>query len=47
MSVYSAVGNELPTQLSFKIFNQQIRPIMEYASGIWYQDSPIELLERV
>ena len=45
--MYSNVGNELPTQLSFKIFNQQIRPIMEYASEIWWQDSPIELLERV
>ena len=47
MWVYWAVGNELPTQLSFKIFNQQIRPVMEYASEIWGQDTPIELVERV
>ena len=45
-SVHSAVGNELPTQLFFKIFNQQVRSILEYASEIWYQEKPIEDLER-
>ena len=46
-SVHGAVGNELPTQLFFKIFNHQVRPILEYASEIWYQEKPIEDLERV
>ena len=35
--VHSAVGNVLPTMLLLKIFNQQIRPILEYAADIWYQ----------
>ena len=45
--VHSAVGNTLPTMLLLKIFNQQIRPILEYAADIWYQNKPIETLERV
>ena len=45
--VHSAVGNELPTSLHFKIFNQQVRPIMEYACEIWFQEKPIENLERI
>ena len=45
--VRSAVGNELPMRLYFKIFDQQIRPILEYASEIWCQQDPIEELERV
>ena len=35
--VRSAVGNELPMRLYFKIYDQQIRPILEYASKIWCQ----------
>ena len=46
-SVYSTVGKELPTQLFFKNFDQQVQPILEYASEIWYQEKPIEDLERV
>ena len=34
-------------QLFFKIVNQLVRPILEYASEIWYQEKPIEDLERV
>ena len=45
--VHSAVGNALPTMLLLKIFNQQILPILEYAADIWYQNKPIETLERV
>ena len=33
--------------LPLKIFNQQILPILEYAADIWYQNKPIETLERV
>ena len=45
--VRSAVGNELPMRLYFKIFDQQIRPILEYPSEIWCQQDPIEELEGV
>ena len=45
--VHSAVGNALPTMLLLKIFNQQIRPILEYAADIRYQNKPIETLERL
>ena len=45
--VHSAVGNELPTSLHFKIFNQQVRPIMKYACEIWFQEKPVESLERI
>ena len=44
--VYSAVGNALPTILLLKIFNQQIRPILEYAADIWYQNKPIDSWTR-
>ena len=36
---------ELPLHLHFKVFDQQIRPIIEYASDIWCQKMPIEALE--
>ena len=45
--VRSAVGNELPFRLQLKLFDQQIRPIIEYASNIWCPDAPVEELERV
>ena len=45
--VHSAVGNELPTPLHFKIFNQQVHLIMEYACEIWFQEKPVENLERI
>ena len=31
----------------YKLFDQQIRPIIEYASNIWCPDAPVEELERV
>ena len=36
---------ELPLHLRFKVFDQQIRPIIEYASDIWCQKMPIEALK--
>ena len=36
---------ELPLHLHFKVFDQQIRPIIGYASDIWCQKMPIEALE--
>ena len=31
----------------FKTFNQQIRPILEYATETWFQITPIDELEHV
>ena len=36
---------QLPLHLYLKVFDRQIRPILEYASEIWYQPLPIEVLE--
>ena len=36
---------ELPLHLHSKVFDEQIRPIIEYASDIWCQKMPIEALE--
>ena len=36
---------ELPLHLYFKVFDQQIRPIIEYASDIWCHKMPIEALK--
>ena len=44
--VHSAVGNALPTMLLLKIFNQQIRPILEYAADIWYQTDTLERVQK-
>lgn len=42
-----AVGGQLPTTLYLKVFDTQIRPILEYASAIWCPDKPTEELERI
>ena len=41
-----ATRGELPIHLYLKVFDQQIRPILEYASEIWCQPQPIQELER-
>ena len=48
-SIYirQAVKGQLPVNLYLKVFDTQIRPILEYASEIWCQDIPIEELEQV
>ena len=48
-SIYirQAVKGQLPVNLYLKVFDTQIRPILEYASEIWRQDIPIEELEQV
>ena len=43
--IRQAMRGELPLHLHFKVFDQQIRPIIEYASDIWCQKMPIEALE--
>ena len=43
--IRQAVCGELPLHLYLKVFDRQIRPILEYASEIWYQPLPIEVLE--
>ena len=44
--IRQATRGELPSHLYLKVFDQQIRPILEYASEIWCQPQPIEELER-
>ena len=44
--IRQATRGELPIHLYLKVFDQQIRPILEYASEIWCQPQPIEELER-
>ena len=39
--IRQAMRGELPLHLHFKVFDQQIRPIIEYASDIWCQKMPI------
>ena len=46
-TIHGVVGNRLPTRLYIKTFNQQIRPILEYASATWFQTTPVDELERV
>ena len=46
ISVHSGVGNELPMQLFFKNFYEQVLPILD-ASEFRYQEKPIEDLEWV
>ena len=48
-SIYirQAVKGQLPVNLYLKVFDTQIRPILENASEIWCQDIPIEELEQV
>ena len=43
-SIYirQAVKGQLPVNLYLKVFDTQIRPILEYVSEIWCQDIPIE-----
>lgn len=44
--IRQAVQGELPTYLHLKMFDQQIRPIFEYASEICGQITPIEEFEK-
>ena len=44
--IRQATPGELPIHLYLKVFDQQIRPILEYASEIWCQPQPIEELEQ-
>ena len=43
--IRQAVRGELPVHLYLKVFDRQIRPILEFASEIRYQPLPIEVLE--
>ena len=43
--IRQAVRGELPLHSYLKVFDRQIRPILEYTSEIWYQPLPIEVLE--
>ena len=45
--VRSAVGNELSFRSQLELFDQKIRPIIEYVSNIWCPEAPEEELERV
>ena len=36
-TIHGVVGNKLPSRVYIKTFNQQIRPILEYASETWFQ----------
>ena len=45
--IRQAVKDHLPINLYLKVFDTQIRPILEYASEIWCPGTPIEDLERV
>ena len=42
-----SLGSEMPYDLLLKLFDQQIRPILEYGSELWCPASKIEQLERV
>ena len=44
--IRQATRGELPFHLYLKVVDQQIRPILEYASEIWCQPQPIDELER-
>lgn len=45
--IRSAFGNNLPTSLYLKLFDQQIRPILEYGNEVWCPTKPVDELERV
>ena len=45
--LYNALGNNAPISTQIKIFDTQIRPILEYGCEIWYPGSQIKLLESV
>ena len=45
--IRQAVRGEVPLHLYLKVFDWQLRPILEYGSAIWYQPLPKEVLETV
>ena len=43
----NACGGELSALTHLHIFDTQIRPILEYASPVWFTNKPIDSLEKV
>ena len=45
--IKQAVKGQLPIHLYLKVFDTQIRPVLEYASEVLFRGNPIEELEQV
>ena len=45
--MYGALGNNTPVATQLKIFDSQIRPILEYGCEIWYTGKNIKSLETI
>ena len=46
-NIREVIGNELRAVIQLKIFDSQIRPIMEYATPVWFCGKQINKLEKV
>ena len=45
--VQSAVGNNLSVKLQLKMFDTQIRPMLEYGIPVWFRGKQIDKIEKV
>ena len=45
--VQAAVGNNLSVKLQLKIFDTQIRPILEYGVPVWFRGKQLDKIEKI